>query len=121
VELAVAVHYRYHAPEDIIVWDVGHQAYAHKILTGRNDRFETLRQAGGLSGFPSKSESPYDPFTTGHSSTAVSLALGRALGRDLKGTKEKVVAIIGDGSLTGGCALKRSTTRAHGPRYPGRP
>jgi 1-deoxy-D-xylulose-5-phosphate synthase len=113
VELAVAVHYCFQTPEDIVIWDVGHQAYAHKILTGRNDRFDTLRQAGGLSGFPAKYESPYDPFTVGHSSTAVSLGLGHALARDLKGTKEKVVAIVGDGSLTGGMCFEALNHAGH--------
>ncbi|MFH0877729.1 MAG: 1-deoxy-D-xylulose-5-phosphate synthase [Candidatus Omnitrophota bacterium] len=113
VELAIATHYCFNAPDDIIVWDVGHQAYAHKILTGRNDRFDTLRQKDGLSGFPSKNESIYDPFSTGHSSTAVSLALGRALARDLTGGKEKVVAIIGDGSLTGGMCFEALNQAGH--------
>mgnify|MGYP001767380833 CR=1 FL=1 len=113
VELAVAIHYCFQTPEDILVWDVGHQAYAHKILTGRNDRFDTLRQAGGLSGFPARYESPYDPFTVGHSSTAVSLALGRALARDLAGTKERVVAVIGDGSLTGGMCFEALNHAGH--------
>ncbi len=113
VELAIAVHYCFRAPEDTIIWDVGHQAYAHKILTGRNERFETLRQAGGISGFPSKTESIYDPFSTGHSSTAVSLALGKAAARDLKGTKEKVVAIVGDGSLTGGMCFEALNHAGH--------
>ena len=113
VELALAVHYCFNAPEDIIVWDVGHQAYAHKILTGRNDRFETLRQKDGLSGFPSKNESVFDPFSTGHSSTAVSMALGKAVARDLEGTKEKVIAIIGDGALTGGMCFEALNQAGH--------
>ncbi|MDD5574055.1 MAG: 1-deoxy-D-xylulose-5-phosphate synthase [Candidatus Omnitrophica bacterium] len=106
VELAIAVHYCFSAPDDVVIWDVGHQAYAHKILTGRNSRFETLRQKDGLSGFPCRTESVYDPFTTGHSSTAVSLAAGKAAARDLKGTREKVVAIVGDGALTGGMCFE---------------
>ncbi len=113
VELAIAVHYCFQAPQDTIVWDVGHQAYAHKILTGRNDRFDTLRQADGISGFPSRTESVYDPFFTGHSSTAVSLALGRAAARNLKGSKEKAVAIVGDGSLTGGMCFEALNHAGH--------
>ena len=113
VELAIVLHYCLTTPDDILIWDVGHQAYAHKILTGRNERFDTLRQAGGLSGFPSKTESVYDPFTTGHSSTAVSLALGEAAARDLKGTKEKVVAVMGDGALTGGMCFEALNHAGH--------
>jgi 1-deoxy-D-xylulose-5-phosphate synthase len=113
VELIIGLHYCLRAPEDVIVFDVGHQSYAHKILTGRNDRFATLRQKDGISGFPNKTESPYDPFTTGHSSTAVSLALGCALARDLKGTKEKVVAVVGDGSLTGGMCFEALNHAGH--------
>jgi 1-deoxy-D-xylulose-5-phosphate synthase len=113
VELAIAVHYAFCAPEDVIIWDVGHQAYAHKILTGRNSRFDTLRQRDGLSGFPAKSESVYDPFTTGHSSTAVSLAVGKAVARDLRGTRQKVVAIVGDGALTGGMCFEALNHAGH--------
>lgn len=113
VEIAIAVHYCFCAPRDIIAWDVGHQAYAHKILTGRNERFSTLRQRGGISGFPLKSESVYDPFSTGHSATAVSLALGAAAARDLKATQEKVVAIIGDGTLTGGMCFEALNHAGH--------
>ncbi len=113
VELAIAVHYCFTAPEDYIIWDVGHQAYAHKILTGRNDRFDTLRQKDGISGFPSKNESLYDPFSTGHSSTAVSLALGVAASRDLQQGKERVVAIIGDGALTGGMCFEALNQAGH--------
>jgi 1-deoxy-D-xylulose-5-phosphate synthase len=113
VELAVAVHYCFNAPEDIIVWDVGHQAYAHKILTGRNTRFDTLRQKDGISGFPSKQESRYDPFSTGHSSTSVSLALGKAAARRIQGTKEKIVAIVGDGALTGGMCFEALNHAGH--------
>jgi 1-deoxy-D-xylulose-5-phosphate synthase len=113
VEIAVALHYCFKTPADTLVWDVGHQAYAHKILTGRNDRFPTLRQKDGLSGFPMKTESPYDPFTTGHASTAVSLALGKALARDLAGGKEKSVAVIGDGSLTGGMCFEALNHAGH--------
>lgn len=113
VELAVALHYCFAAPRDSIIWDVGHQAYAHKILTGRNEQFDTLRQRGGLSGFPCRTESVYDPFTTGHSSTAVSLAFGKAVARDLKGTQEKIVAVVGDGALTGGMCFEALNQAGH--------
>ena len=113
VDLAVALHYCFSAPRDAIIWDVGHQAYAHKILTGRNEQFETLRQRGGLSGFPSRTESVYDPFTTGHSSTAVSLAFGKAVARDLKGTQEKIIAVVGDGALTGGMCFEALNQAGH--------
>ena len=107
IELAVAAHYVFNTPKDIILWDVGHQAYAHKILTGRLKRFSTLRQLGGLSGFPNKDECPeYDVFTTGHSSTSISTALGLVLGRDLNGEKNKVIAVIGDAALAGGMAFE---------------
>ncbi|MEZ4598992.1 MAG: 1-deoxy-D-xylulose-5-phosphate synthase [Syntrophotaleaceae bacterium] len=106
VELTIALHRVLDAPEDKIVWDVGHQAYAHKLLTGRLDRFHTLRQLGGISGFPKRAESPYDAFDVGHSSTSISAALGMAAARDCKGGTEKVVAVIGDGSLTGGLAFE---------------
>ncbi|HQP91106.1 MAG TPA: 1-deoxy-D-xylulose-5-phosphate synthase N-terminal domain-containing protein, partial [Candidatus Omnitrophota bacterium] len=113
VELAVVLHHSFNTPEDILVWDVGHQAYAHKILTGRNDRFDTLRQKDGISGFPTKTESKYDPFTTGHSSAAVSLALGHAAARRLRGTKEKIVAVVGDGALTGGMCFEALNHAGH--------
>ncbi len=113
VEIALAVHYCFSAPQDIIVWDVGHQAYAHKIITGRNERFSTLRQHGGISGFPLKSESVYDPFSTGHSAAAVSMALGTAAARDLRKSQEKVVAIIGDGTLTGGMCFEALNHAGH--------
>lgn len=107
VELAVALHYVFNTPDDKIVWDVGHQAYAHKILTGRRDAMPTLRQTGGISGFPKRSESPYDAFGTGHSSTSVSAALGMAVASALKGDKDRWhIAVIGDGALTGGMALE---------------
>ncbi|MBD9220152.1 MAG: 1-deoxy-D-xylulose-5-phosphate synthase [Clostridiales bacterium] len=106
VELTLAMHYCFDAPKDKIVWDVGHQAYIHKILTGRKDKFTTLRQLDGLSGFPKPSESEYDTFTAGHSSTSISIALGFACARDMRGSDEKVVAVIGDGSLTGGVAFE---------------
>jgi 1-deoxy-D-xylulose-5-phosphate synthase len=102
VELIIALHYCLDTPRDKIIFDVGHQSYAHKILTGRNSMFDTIRQHKGISGFPCKEESPYDPFTTGHSSAAVSLALGLASARDRipPGEYFKVVAVSGDGSLS---------------------
>jgi 1-deoxy-D-xylulose-5-phosphate synthase len=106
VELTIALHYVLDTPRDILIWDVGHQAYPHKILTGRNERFETLRQEGGLSGFPRRVESEYDPFGTAHASTSISAALGFARARDLKGEKHRVVAVVGDGALTGGMAYE---------------
>ncbi|MDR3038898.1 MAG: 1-deoxy-D-xylulose-5-phosphate synthase [Candidatus Adiutrix sp.] len=106
VELIIAIHYVLNSPEDKIIFDVGHQAYAHKLLTGRRDRFDTLRLAGGLSGFPKRNESPCDSFDTGHSSTSVSAALGLAAARDLAGLNHTVLAVLGDGALTGGQALE---------------
>ena len=106
VELTLALHRIYQSPEDRIVWDVGHQAYVHKMLTGRLDRMGTLRTRDGLSGFPKREESPHDAFNTGHSSTSISAALGLARARDLRGEKHRVVAVIGDGALTGGMALE---------------
>lgn len=106
VELTIALHYVFNTPMDKIIWDVGHQSYSHKILTGRKDRFNTIRKHGGLSGFPKRKESPYDTYDVGHSSTSISLAAGEATGRDLNGERYKVVAVIGDGSLTGGLAFE---------------
>jgi 1-deoxy-D-xylulose-5-phosphate synthase len=106
VELTIALHYIFDTPRDKIVWDVGHQAYAHKLLTGRQERFHTLRQYGGISGFPKRSESPYDAFDTGHSSTSISAALGMACGRCQKRERGRVIAVIGDGALTAGVALE---------------
>jgi 1-deoxy-D-xylulose-5-phosphate synthase len=106
VELAIALHYCYNAPVDKLVWDVGHQSYAHKILTGRRDAFKTIRQTGGLSGFPRTGESPFDAVSVGHASTSISAGLGLAMGRDIKGEKHHVVSIIGDGSLSGGLAFE---------------
>ncbi|MBC2713368.1 MAG: 1-deoxy-D-xylulose-5-phosphate synthase [Desulfosarcina sp.] len=106
VELGIALHYVFDTPKDKILWDVGHQAYAHKLLTGRRDQFPTLRRHGGLSGFTKRSESPYDPFTTGHSSTSISAGLGIACAKRLKKDLSKVVAVIGDGSLTAGLAYE---------------
>lgn len=104
VELTTALHLVYNLPDDVIIWDVGHQCYAHKLLTGRYPNFQTLRQFGGISGFPKREESCYDSFGTGHASTSISAALGFAKARDLRGTDERVVAVIGDGALTGGMA-----------------
>ncbi|MCB2228961.1 MAG: 1-deoxy-D-xylulose-5-phosphate synthase [Desulfarculaceae bacterium] len=106
VELTLALHYVFDLPKDKIVWDVGHQTYAHKLLTGRRTDFQTLRKLGGLSGFPKRAESPYDSFDTGHSSTSISAALGMAVGERLKGGDGRVVAVIGDGSLTAGLAYE---------------
>ncbi|WP_246662057.1 1-deoxy-D-xylulose-5-phosphate synthase [Prosthecodimorpha hirschii] len=106
VELTVALHHVFETPRDILIWDVGHQCYPHKILTGRRDRIRTLRQPGGLSGFTKREESPYDPFGAAHSSTSISAALGFAVGRDLKGADNNVVAVIGDGSMSAGMAYE---------------
>src|SRR3954468_3123796 len=107
VELTVALHYVYNTPDDQLVWDVGHQAYGHKILTGRRKVFHTNRKYGGLSGFPKRSESPYDAFGVGHSSTSISAALGMAIAAKYKGeTDRKAVAVIGDGSMTAGLAFE---------------
>jgi 1-deoxy-D-xylulose-5-phosphate synthase len=106
VELTIALHYVLDTPRDKLVWDVGHQAYAHKILTGRREQFDTVRTHGGLSGFPKRAESPYDNFDTGHASTSISAALGMACARDLTGEDFRTVAVIGDGSLTGGLAFE---------------
>jgi len=106
VDLIIALHYVFDASRDKIVFDVGHQAYAHKIITGRRKQFGTLRTFAGISGFPNPAESPYDAFATGHSSTAISAALGMAVARDLKGDDYNVIAVVGDGSLTGGMAFE---------------
>ena len=106
VELTIALLYVFDPPQDKIIWDVGHQAYAHKLLTGRRDRFHTLRQHGGLSGFTRMSESPYDAFSTGHASTSISAGLGIAFGRCLRKNAGKIIAVIGDGSMTGGLAYE---------------
>lgn len=106
VELTVALHYVYNTPEDKIVWDVGHQAYGHKILTGRRENFHTNRKYQGLSGFPKRSESEYDTFGVGHSSTSISAGLGMAIARDLNQGKNKIVSVIGDGAMTGGMAFE---------------
>ena len=106
VELTIALHLALDLPKDKLIWDVGHQAYTHKLLTGRRDGFETLRQYGGMSGFPKRKESSCDAFNTGHSSTSISAGLGYAAARDIKGEKYNVVSVIGDGSMTGGMAFE---------------
>jgi 1-deoxy-D-xylulose-5-phosphate synthase len=106
VELTIALHYVFDTPHDRLVWDVGHQTYPHKILTGRRERMRTLRQGGGLSGFTKRSESEYDPFGAAHSSTSVSAALGMAVARDLKSERRNVVAVIGDGAISAGMAYE---------------
>ncbi|MGQ9631568.1 MAG: 1-deoxy-D-xylulose-5-phosphate synthase [bacterium] len=113
VELTIALHYIFRSPEDKIIWDVGHQTYAHKLLTGRRSQFPTLRQYGGICGFPRRDESPHDCFGTGHSSTSLSAALGMALARDLRGENYKVVAVIGDGALTAGIAYEALNHAGH--------
>src|ERR1035437_703288 len=106
VELTIALHYIYDTPEDKLVWDVGHQTYTHKILTGRREAMSKLRMAGGIAGFPKRDESPYDTFGTGHSSTSISAALGMAVAANLQGSDRRAVAIIGDGAMTGGMAFE---------------
>ncbi|MBI3480083.1 MAG: 1-deoxy-D-xylulose-5-phosphate synthase [Nitrosomonadales bacterium] len=106
VELSIALHYIYDTPEDRLVWDVGHQTYAHKILTGRREAMSRLRMAGGIAGFPKREESPYDTFGTGHSSTSISAALGMAIAAQLHGSERRAVAIIGDGAMSGGMAFE---------------
>ncbi len=106
VELTVALHYVFNTPQDRLIWDVGHQAYPHKILTGRRDRIRTLRQEGGLSGFTKRSESEFDPFGAGHSSTSISAGYGMAVARDLQGRDNQVIAVIGDGALSAGMAYE---------------
>src|SRR5476649_466946 len=106
VELTVALHYVFDTPSDRLIWDVGHQAYPHKILTGRRDRIRTLRQGGGLSGFTKRAESEYDPFGAAHSSTSISAGLGMAVARDLKGEKHNVICVIGDGAMSAAMAYE---------------
>jgi len=113
VEITIALHYVFNTPIDKIIWDVGHQTYAHKILTGRRESFPTIRKIDGLSGFPKRKESNFDPYNVGHSSTSLSLALGEAMGRDLNKKNYKVVAVIGDGSLTGGMAFEALNNMGH--------
>jgi 1-deoxy-D-xylulose-5-phosphate synthase len=113
VELTLALHYVFDAPKDKIIWDVGHQSYTHKIITGRRDRFHTLRTYGGISGFPKREESPYDSFDTGHSSTSISAGLGISTGKALKREQSKVIAVIGDGSTTAGMAFEALNQAGH--------
>ena len=113
MELTLALHYVYDSPIDKIIWDVGHQCYTHKILTGRKQYFNTLRQYGGLSGFPKRTESIHDIFETGHSSTSISAALGIVKSRDLLQEDYHVIAVIGDGALTGGMALEALNDAGH--------
>lgn len=113
VELAIALHYVFESPRDRIIWDVGHQSYPHKLLTGRFPLFHTLRKLGGISGFPKIEESPHDAFGTGHSSTSISAALGMAEARDIRGEERKVIAVIGDGALTAGMAFEALNHAGH--------
>jgi len=113
VDLTVALHYAFDTPKDKIIWDVGHQAYAHKLLTGRRERFKTLRQYGGISGFPKREESQYDNFNVGHASTSISAALGMVAARDIKGEDFRVVAVIGDGSISAGLAFEGLNQAGH--------
>ena len=113
VELTIALHKVFNSPVDKIIWDVGHQSYVHKILTGRLEKFHTLRQRGGLSGFPKPEESTHDIFATGHSSTSISVGLGLAIARDLRGEQSKIISVIGDGSLTGGLAFEALNNAGH--------
>ena len=106
VELTLALHYVFDTPSDKLIWDVGHQSYAHKIITGRKDRFQTLRRQGGLSGFPKREESVYDTFNVGHSGTSIAAAAGFAEAQCLKGGQSKAIAVIGDGSMTTGMAFE---------------
>jgi len=113
VELAIAIHHVFDTPKDKVIWDVGHQAYAHKLLTSRRDRFHTLRTYGGISGFPKREESPYDTFDTGHSSTSISAGLGISTAKALKGENAKVISVIGDGSMTAGMAFEGLNQAGH--------
>ena len=106
VELTLAIHYVFDTPKDRLIWDVGHQAYPHKIITGRRDRIRTLRQGGGLSGFTKRSESEYDPFGTAHSSTSISAGLGMSVARDLDGKTNNIISVIGDGAMSAGMAYE---------------
>ncbi len=113
VELTAALHYVFNTPDDRIIWDVGHQAYPHKILTGRRDRIRSIRKSGGLSGFTRRSESEYDPFGAAHSSTSISAGLGMAVGRDLLGKENHVIAVIGDGAMSAGMAYEAINNAGH--------
>src|SRR5579884_375509 len=117
IELTVALHYVFDTPNDRLIWDVGHQAYPHKIITGRRDRIRTLRQGGGLSGFTKRAESEYDPFGAAHSSTSISAGLGMAVARDLAGENHNVVCVIGDGAMSAGMAYEAmNNAGAHNER-----
>src|SRR5438477_2924243 len=116
VELTVALHAAFETPRDQLLWDVGHQGYPHKLLSGRNERLETLRQENGISGFLKRTESEYDVFGAGHAATAISAALGVAAGRDLRHEKYKVIAVVGDGALTCGLAYACLNTAGHSER-----
>lgn len=116
VELTIALHKEFNSPRDKFLWDVGHQSYVHKLLTGRGKDFATLRQHKGLCGFPKRNESEHDVWETGHSSTSLSGAMGMAVARDLKGTDEYIIPIIGDGALTGGMALEALNHIGHEQR-----
>src|SRR6266568_5364899 len=113
VELTLALHYCFDSPTDKIIWDVGHQAYTHKIITGRRDAFHTQRQYKGISGFPKRSESPHDAFGAGHSSTSISAGLGMAVANSLNESSSRVISVIGDGSLTGGMAFEALNQAGH--------
>jgi 1-deoxy-D-xylulose-5-phosphate synthase len=113
VEITLALHHVFDAPRDLIVWDVGHQAYGHKLLTGRRQRFPSLRQEGGIHGFPLPAESEYDTFGVGHASTAIGAALGMAVARDLRGEHHKIIAVVGDGAMTGGVAFEAINNLGH--------
>ncbi|MBI1187425.1 MAG: 1-deoxy-D-xylulose-5-phosphate synthase, partial [Alphaproteobacteria bacterium] len=112
VELTVALHYIFDTPRDVLIWDVGHQAYPHKILTGRRDRMRTIRQGGGLSGFTKRAESAYDPFGAAHAATSISAALGFCVARDIRGDDNHVIAVIGDGSMSAGMAYEAMNNAA---------
>src|SRR6266513_4413454 len=116
VELTIALHYAFQTPRDQLLWDVGHQGYPHKLLSGRNERLETLRQENGISGFLKRTESEYDVFGAGHAATAISAALGVAAGRDLRHEKYKVIAVVGDGALTCGLAYEGLNNAGHSER-----
>jgi len=116
VELTVALHHVFNTPRDILIWDVGHQAYPHKIMTGRRDRIRTLRQGGGLSGFTKRAESPFDPFGAAHAATSISAALGYCAARDMRGDDNAVIAVIGDGSMSAGMAYEAMNNAAHTTR-----
>ena len=113
VELTMALHVVFNLPQDKLIWDVGHQSYTHKILTGRKNQFDELRKFGGMSGFPKRNESDYDAFDTGHSSTSISAGLGLAEARDIKHGNYSVVSVIGDGALTGGMAYEALNNASH--------